>query len=97
MLAQARSGRTGLATRPSPRLAMPACPAIHRRTHPWRVKFGHEVPGTSALFLMVDSGMSGMALDPAHTFGGALVRTSLSQQGGEETQQARHGQPQGAA
>jgi uncharacterized membrane protein len=48
-------------------------------------------PGTSALFLMVEKVTPDKAIDALRTFGGTVLKTSLSKEGEQELQEALHG------
>jgi uncharacterized membrane protein len=48
-------------------------------------------PGTSALFLMVEKVTPDKAVEAMSTYGGTVLKTSLSKQGEEELQEALHG------
>ncbi len=53
-------------------------------------------PGTSALFLMVEKVTPDKAVEALSTFGGTVLKSSLSKQGEAELQEALHGTPAAA-
>jgi uncharacterized membrane protein len=48
-------------------------------------------PGTSALFLMVEKVTPDKAVEAMSKYGGTVIKTSLSKEGGQELQEALHG------
>jgi uncharacterized membrane protein len=50
-------------------------------------------PGTSALFLIVDKITPDKAIDALSTFGGRVLKTSLTQDAERQIQEALHGSP----
>jgi uncharacterized membrane protein len=48
-------------------------------------------PGTSALFLMVEKVTPDKAVDALSQYGGTILKSSLSQEGEQELQDALHG------
>jgi len=48
-------------------------------------------PGTSALFLMVEKVTPDKAVEAMSKYGGTVIKTSLSQEGEQELQEALHG------
>jgi uncharacterized membrane protein len=48
-------------------------------------------PGTSALFLMVEKVTPDKAIEAMSTYGGTVIKTSLTKEGEQELQEALHG------